>query len=247
MASTPTGGTDPLPGTTDSTLGGGGIGSTNNALGYGAQPGAGTVGTGMADELAGSDASRAAGYDPGSLSGTGSGVGTAGAGMAGSGMSGGGMSGGSASSGSGGSASGGMGGGSTMDDLKSKAGEYADQATGKAREYAEGAKDKAADGLHSAADAARDVADKLAETQAAPVADYARRAAEGIDRFSETLQTKSLDELLSDVRRLVRGNPAVAVGAAAVVGFAIARFLKATPQNEYQTDYSAGYDDDYRA
>jgi hypothetical protein len=140
-----------------------------------------------------------------------------------------------------------MGGGSTMDDLKSKAGRICRPGH---RQGPRVCRRRQGQGRRRAAQRRRRRARRGRQArgnQAAPVADYARRAAEGIDRFSETLQTKSLDELLSDVRRLVRGNPAVAVGAAAVVGFAIARFLKATPQNEYQTDYSAGYDDDYRA
>ena len=47
-----------------------------------------------------------------------------------------------------------------------------------------------------------------------------------MDNFSSKLRDKNVDEISEDVRSAVRQNPAIAVGAAALIGFALARFLK---------------------
>ena len=58
------------------------------------------------------------------------------------------------------------------------------------------------------------------------VTEFARKAADGMDRFSASLKDKEINEIAEDARSAVRNNPAIAVGAAAVIGFALARFLK---------------------
>ncbi|QMW24088.1 hypothetical protein [Sandaracinobacteroides saxicola] len=115
---------------------------------------------------------------------------------------------------------------STVDDLRSEASNLASKAGEKARDWADSGKGKAADALGSAAEATRGVADKLAETRAAPVADFARKAAAGLEDVSATLKEKSVDDLAGDVRSFVKEKPAIAIGVAAVVGFVLARFLK---------------------
>lgn len=114
-------------------------------------------------------------------------------------------------------------------DLQDKAADAAHKAGETARSAAASAKDYAADGAHSLADAAREVADKIGKDgQGAKVAEYTRKAADGLDRFSDTLKSKNVDELAEDARSAVRKHPAIAVGAAAVIGFALARFLKSS-------------------
>lgn len=99
-----------------------------------------------------------------------------------------------------------------------------------AKSAATSGKGLAADAVHGLADAARQMASKLddgnAESGNAKAAEYARKAADGMDRFSSTLRDKDVDQLADDVRIAVRQNPAIAVGAAALIGFALARFLK---------------------
>ncbi len=56
--------------------------------------------------------------------------------------------------------------------------------------------------------------------------DYARSAATTVAGLAETLDKKELDELAEATREMVRKSPAVAVGAAAVIGFVLARLLK---------------------
>jgi ElaB/YqjD/DUF883 family membrane-anchored ribosome-binding protein len=91
-------------------------------------------------------------------------------------------------------------------------------------------KDYAAEAVHGLAGVARDVASKLDDGKAdsgnAKAAEFARKAADGMDRFSASLKDKEINEIAEDARSAVRNNPAIAVGAAAVIGFALARFLK---------------------
>lgn len=99
-----------------------------------------------------------------------------------------------------------------------------------AKTAAASGKDMAADAMHGLADAARQMADKLDDGKPdsgnAKAANFARKAADSMDRFSTRLKEKDLDEIASDARAAVRENPAIAVGAAALIGFALARFLK---------------------
>lgn len=126
--------------------------------------------------------------------------------------------------------------GRTADDLKDEAAELAAQAGSKLKHAASSGKDMAAGAMHGLAGAARDMAGKLEDGDpdggSAKAAGYARKAADSIDRFSESLKSKDVDELADDARRAVREHPAIAVGAAAIIGFALARFLKSGSSGE---------------
>ncbi len=91
-------------------------------------------------------------------------------------------------------------------------------------------KTMAADAVHGLADAARQMASKLEDgkpdSSNTKAAEYARKAADGMDRFSSTLRDKEIEEIADNARDAVRQNPAIAIGAAALIGFALARFLK---------------------
>ncbi len=57
--------------------------------------------------------------------------------------------------------------------------------------------------------------------------DYARRAATAIEDAANNLASKDADELIDDTRNFVRKSPGVALAGAAVIGFALARLIKA--------------------
>lgn len=113
-----------------------------------------------------------------------------------------------------------------FEEIRGEAGHYAGKAGEAVRDAADAGKDKAAEALHTVAEVVRDLAGKAEGDKAETAAAYARRAADGMDRLSGLLRDKSLDELGSDVRQFVRDKPAVAIGVAAVLGFALARALK---------------------
>ena len=60
--------------------------------------------------------------------------------------------------------------------------------------------------------------------------DYARRAADAVSGFSNSLRDKDVDALVGEARDVVRRSPALAIGAAAAAGFVIARLIKAGSQ-----------------
>ena len=64
------------------------------------------------------------------------------------------------------------------------------------------------------------------------VAQYVEQAAEQAGSVTDYLDDHSLEEILEDAGELVRRNRAVAMGGMFVVGFAVARFLKASASRE---------------
>lgn len=182
----------------------------------------------------------------GAMSGSAGSGGATGAGMSGGGMSGGYASGGASAAdplsaagaaGMSGGVGGGLGGSAAgvKEQVKEQVSALKSKATEQARGVADQGKEKAASLLGNVAGEARTIADKLGETQAAPVADLARKAADSVEQYANRLRERSLEEVLTDVRNLVRQNPAVAIGAAAALGFALSRFLKAGD------DHAGGY------
>lgn len=113
-----------------------------------------------------------------------------------------------------------------FEEIRSEAGHYAGKAGEAVREAADAGKGKAADLLHGIAETVRNLAGKAEGETAETAAGYARRAADGMDRLSDALKDKSLDELGADIRAFVKEKPALAIGVAAVLGFALARVLK---------------------
>ena len=65
-----------------------------------------------------------------------------------------------------------------------------------------------------------------------PVARIAESAADNLQRFSDSLRERDLDGLLRDAESFARRQPAVFIGAAALVGFLAVRFLKASDSVE---------------
>jgi ElaB/YqjD/DUF883 family membrane-anchored ribosome-binding protein len=115
-------------------------------------------------------------------------------------------------------------------EVKDEAAVIVEKAGAGAKSAAGSGKDMAADAMSGLADAARQMAGKLEDGKPdsgnARAAEFARKAADSMERFSTKLRDKEVDEIADDARNIVRDNPAIAVGAAAVIGFALARFLK---------------------
>jgi hypothetical protein len=94
-----------------------------------------------------------------------------------------------------------------------------------------GKKQQAGDELSSVAEALRDSSDDL--RQRAPlVGDYAERAADTIDELAGLLKDKSAGEIVEDIQRFARREPALFFGGAFALGVVAARFLKSSPSRE---------------
>ncbi|WP_428681237.1 hypothetical protein [Sphingopyxis sp.] len=110
--------------------------------------------------------------------------------------------------------------------LKDEAAALKNQASTKAREAATKGKDKAAEAVGSLAKLLEDGAGTVDSKFGKQYGDYARSAASTVAGLASTLDKKDLDELAASTRDMVKKNPAIAVGAATVLGFVLARLLK---------------------
>jgi len=108
-----------------------------------------------------------------------------------------------------------------VDELRGQAGD-------KARDLAQAGKERATAALDSLVQTVEDAAAEIDEKLGSQYGDYARRAAEGIGNFSDSFRDKDVDELFNDARELVKRSPAVAIGAAAALGFVVARLARAS-------------------
>lgn len=101
------------------------------------------------------------------------------------------------------------------------------QATEKAHALASEGKDKATDALDGVSrlinDAATSVEDQVGERYGA----FARTAADTVAGFASQLREKDVEEIIDDARDFVRKSPVVAIGAAAAIGFVLARLVRA--------------------
>lgn len=116
--------------------------------------------------------------------------------------------------------------------LRSDATTLKNQASAKARDAASKGKDKAAETVSNLARMLEDSAGTVDTKFGKQYGDYARSAASTVAGLASTLDKKDLDELAASTRDFVKKSPAVAVGAAAVIGFVLARMLKSGSNND---------------
>jgi ElaB/YqjD/DUF883 family membrane-anchored ribosome-binding protein len=111
--------------------------------------------------------------------------------------------------------------------FREQASAFKGKASDKAREYADTGKDKAADLLDSLSKTVKDLAGSVDERLGTTYGDYTRKAADVVSGAADSLKAKDVDDIVADTREFVRTRPAVAIGAAAAVGFLLARLVKA--------------------
>ena len=103
----------------------------------------------------------------------------------------------------------------------------------KAEDIADKSKMAGADAIAGVARTAESIADTVAK-ESPMIADYVRGAGARIDRLASDLRDKKAGELLNSAVEFGRSQPAVLLAGAALVGFALARLIKAgavaTPQ-----------------
>ena len=132
-----------------------------------------------------------------------------------------------------------------MDEAKSAAGKVVDEAkeqvesltdrakselsdaTNKAKSLASEQKDHLADQVGGVADALGKAATDL-EQQNGPSAQYARMIAENAEKLSDVIRNNDVDQILGMAQDFGRRQPALFVGAAALMGFAASRFVLAS-------------------
>lgn len=132
-------------------------------------------------------------------------------------------------------------------------GEFAGKAQDKAGELQERVKQQAvsglssqksvaADSLHSIAEALRTTERQLRTQDQGTIAEYANNAASQVDRFSNYLRESDLGDMVGEVERLARRQPAVFLGGAFFLGLLGARFLRTSaPQQRYVPTTTPNY------
>jgi hypothetical protein len=111
-----------------------------------------------------------------------------------------------------------------LDPLKEQAGKTAKSA-------AVVAKDKTGTAMQSLAKLISDTAGTVDAKLGPQYGDYARQAAQSVAGAADTLDSKDVDQLMAEARNFVRKSPAVAIGAAAVVGFVLMRLAKGSSED----------------
>lgn len=101
-----------------------------------------------------------------------------------------------------------------------------DRAIDKARSTANDGKAKAGEAIGTLSEMIENSAKTIDENVGEKYGDYARSAADSVSSFADKLNAKEVDEMVEDAREFVRTKPAVAIGAAAVVGLLVARLIK---------------------
>ena len=100
------------------------------------------------------------------------------------------------------------------------------QAGDKLRSVADDGKTRATGLLEDVAGIIEDAARSIDERLGGEYGDYAHRASTAVSGFAGRVRDKSVDDIIDDTRDIVRTSPAVAIAAAAVVGFALMRVVR---------------------
>jgi ElaB/YqjD/DUF883 family membrane-anchored ribosome-binding protein len=116
--------------------------------------------------------------------------------------------------------------GTTQEKVKVEMNNFKDKAAETARTAAEKGKDRASEAVSSIGKLLRDSAPTIDENVGANYGDYARSAADSVEGFADKINAKPVDEMVEDARQFVRKSPAVAIGAAAAIGFVLARLIR---------------------
>lgn len=100
------------------------------------------------------------------------------------------------------------------------------QAGDKLRGFADDGKGRVTGMLENVSEVLNDAARSVDERLGGDYGDYAHRAAGAVADFAGRIRDKSVDDIMDDTRDFVRKSPVVAIGIAAVAGFALIRVLK---------------------
>lgn len=114
-----------------------------------------------------------------------------------------------------------------VDKIRTSREKLSSQAADKTRGLVGQGLERGAEALANVSKLVGDTADGLDERLGPEYGDYARRAASAIEETANSIASKDADELIDDTREFVRKSPGIALAGAAIVGFALARLIKA--------------------
>jgi hypothetical protein len=132
--------------------------------------------------------------------------------------------------------------GDVVEQAKQKSGEVVEETRTRAFDMMDQQKSRAAEGLGGVASALRQTGESLRSGDQAQIGQFADRAADAVERFSEELRTKDVNELLYEAERFARREPELFLGGAVLLGLVAARFMKASSRRSTRgmRDYDRG-------
>ena len=135
--------------------------------------------------------------------------------------------------------------GSTAGGAREKVREKAAEVAGKAKEQIEGRydeqKSRATSEMSHLASALRRAGEDLSGDGGLGIGSTVLgRVAGHLESLGSTIDGKNLDDIVTDVERLARRNPAMFIGGAMLIGFAASRFLKSSARHSYGRGFESG-------
>lgn len=113
---------------------------------------------------------------------------------------------------------------------RQQAGELATRGGEQVKSQLANQKHEAAQRLTPIQTALRETAQQLRKQGQGPVAEYADKTSDGVERVSSYLRETDVDEMVEEARGFARSRPAFFLGGALALGFLGARFLKSSSQ-----------------
>jgi hypothetical protein len=110
-----------------------------------------------------------------------------------------------------------------------------DTAREQGSEHLEEYRERAADEIENLARTATSAAEQLQDDDTLGLSHYITDVADGLSSFAGSLRGKSADELLQQVGRLARDNPALFLTGSIALGFGLSRFMRASAPGIAQT------------
>lgn len=101
-----------------------------------------------------------------------------------------------------------------------------DSAGEKIRAFADDGKGKASGLLDELGGVLTDAAHSVDSRLGEQYGEYAHRAAAGVSNLAGRVREKNVDDFVDDAKEFVRKSPVIAIGIAAVAGFALVRLLR---------------------
>jgi hypothetical protein len=113
-------------------------------------------------------------------------------------------------------------------ELGQQAEEAVDQAKDRVRSTATKQKDAAAEQMDGFAHALKSASDDLRSGGQDFAAEYVQQAAGGLERVSDAVRERNVDDLIGTVEDFARRQPVAFLGGAVVAGFGLARLMKSS-------------------
>lgn len=126
------------------------------------------------------------------------------------------------------------------DQAQQKTAQAMDQAQQQAKSMLHEQKGRAADRLETVADALRQTGQHMKDQNEQGVGQYAERAADAVEQFSDRLRNKNVDELVYEAQDFARREPQWFLGGAVVAGIFLARFFKSSGSSSSRQGYYRG-------